>query len=269
MPEFIFHVLTPAELAGARADGAWSAPSLQTEGFVHCCFRHQLSGVLERYFRGAGELIVLELEQRALGRVAVECPPGVAEGFPHVYGPLPLAAVRRALPLHETAAGHVLPPELIDDAAREARELDALLASHPWYEHPEGPRFCETERNEARTLGLWLFTPGRHAAFHRVRNGDELWIAQRGRVVLHQLDARGVLTSTLLGLDVRSGEHAAISVPRDTWQAAELAPGEPFAMGANVCAPPFEFAQWELADVASLGDRWPQHRAFVERLAAR
>ena len=269
MPEFIFHVLTPAELSRARAEGAWSAPSLASEGFVHCCFRHQLSGVLERYFRGAGELVVLELEQRALGCVVVESPPGVAEGFPHVYGPLPLAAVRRALPMHESAAGHALPPELLADAAREARELEALLASRPWYEHPEGPRFCETHRNEARTLGQWLFTPGRHAAFHRVRNGDELWIPQRGRVVLHQIDAEGVLTSSLLGLDARAGEHTALCVPRDTWQAAELCPGEPFALGANVCAPPFEFAHWELGHCATLSARWPQHRALIERLASR
>ncbi len=269
MPEFIFHVLTPGELARARTEGAWNAPSLASEGFVHCCFRHQLAGVLERYFRGAGELIVLELEQRALGRVVVESPPGVAEGFPHVYGPLPLAAVRRTLPMPESAAGHELPRELLADAAREARELETLLASRPWYEHPEGPRFCETHRDEARTLGLWLFTPGRHAAFHRVRNGDELWIAQRGRVILHQLDAQGAHSATVLGLDASVGEQAVVSIPRDTWQAAELAPGESFATGANVCAPPFEFTHWELADTAALGARWPQHRALIERLASR
>lgn len=267
MPESIFHICAPNDAAELHAAGTLRPASLASEGFVHCCFRGQIEGVLQRYFRGAGELALLELDARSVGPTRVEAPPGASEGFPHVYGPLPRAALRRVLALRPESGGHLLPSELAVDDAREAAELDALLASQRWFDHPEGPRFVETQRDEHRTCGLWLFTPGRSAAFHRVRNGAELWIAERGRVLLHVLDSEGTLTTHRLGLDVASGEQPVVAVPCDAWQAAELAPGEPFAMGANVCSPPFEFRAWELGSRVELTARWPRHRALFERLA--
>jgi predicted cupin superfamily sugar epimerase/uncharacterized protein (DUF952 family) len=267
MPEFIFHICSPSEAANLRSTGAVRPASLATEGFVHCCFRGQIAGVLQRYFRGAGELALLELDARSVGPTRVEAPPGASEGFPHVYGSLPLAALRRVHALKPHDGGHALPSELAADDAREAAELDALLASQRWFDHPEGPRFVETQRDAHRTCGLWLLTPGRSAAFHRVRNGAELWIAQRGSILLHVLDSDGAATTHRLGLDVAHGEQPVVAVPRDAWQAAELAPGEPFAMGANVCAPPFEFNAWELGARSALTALWPQHRALFERLA--
>lgn len=113
MSQPLYHVTTRAELDAARESGFLAPPSLAREGFVHCCLREQIAGVLARYFRGAGELVLLEFDGSAVGVVRVEAPPGRSVGFPHVYGPLPLAALRRHFILREAAGGHELPRELV------------------------------------------------------------------------------------------------------------------------------------------------------------
>lgn len=262
----LFHVTTKPELARAERTGALAPSSLASEGFVHCCFRAQLAGVLERYFRGAGELALLELDPRAVGLVRVETPPGAGEGFPHVYGALPLEALRRVHVLEARDGRHELPRELLDATARERRELEALLGAYAWYDHPEGPKFVETQRDEHRTSGHWLFLPGAISAFHRVLNNEELWIAQRGSLRIHVLGADGAHVEHVLGLDVAAGETPVLAVSKGALQAAELCDGESFAFGANVCAPCFHFQEFELAPRAELLARFAQHRELVTRL---
>jgi predicted cupin superfamily sugar epimerase/uncharacterized protein (DUF952 family) len=266
MPLPLFHITTPAELDRARSSGALAPPSLASEGFVHCCFRDQIAGVLGRYFRGAGELALLELDSKLVGATRVESPPGASEGFPHVYGALPLTALRRVFELREREGAFELPEELRAAAASDRRELDELLRAYAWYDHPEGPKFVETHRDEHRTCGHWLFLPGSISAFHRVLNNEELWLAQRGRMLVHTLDERGVHEQHVLGLDVAAGETPVLAIPRGRLQAAEPAPGEPFAFGANVCAPSFHFREFELTPRSELLARHPQHRELVLRM---
>lgn len=262
----LFHITTPGELARAERSGAVAAPSLASEGFVHCCFRDQIAGVLERYFRGEGELALLEFDAHAVGVVRVEAPPGASEGFPHVYGPLPLAALRRRFALESSDSRHELPRELVEASARERRELEALRAAYAWYDHPEGPKFVETHRDAHRTCGHWLFLPGAISAFHRVLNSEELWIAQRGSLRIHVLGADGAHVEHVLGLDVAAGEKPVLAVSQGALQAAELCAGESFAFGANVCAPCFHFHEFELTSRADLLARFPQQRELVLRL---
>ncbi len=266
MPRSLYHVTTPAEFAAARRSSAHTPASLASEGFVHCCYRHQLAGVLERYFRGAGELALLEFDARAVPVVRHEAAPGAVERFPHVYGALPLSALRASFVLEPRGGGHALALEISDALASERRELDALLAAYAWYDHPEGPKFVETHRDEQRTSGHWLFLPGAIRAFHRVLNSDELWLAQRGALRIHVIDEHGAHSEHALGLDLSAGETPVLSIPRGLLQAAELLDGEGFAFGANVCAPPFRFEQFELTPRAALLERFPQHRVLIERL---
>jgi hypothetical protein len=266
MPK-LYHVTTRTELEAARRTGHLAPPSLAEQGFVHACFREQIAGVLQRYFRGASGLALLELERSQCGRVRIESAPGASEGFPHVYGALPLAAVTREFALERAQDGEFeLPRELRNEAARERVELDALLAAYAWYDHPEGPKFVETHRDEHRTSGHWLFLPGAISAFHRVLDSEELWIAQRGRLTVYVIDERGALTEHALGNDVAAGETPVLAIPRGLWQAAELPAGEPFAFGTNVCAPGFCFERFELARRAALSAEFPRHRAWIERL---
>lgn len=89
----ILHIATPAEWAEATATGRVAPPSLAAEGFVHCSTRPQLRGTLARHFAGAGPLVVLVLDEAAIAGDLrwEESVPG--QRYPHVYGPVPVAAV--------------------------------------------------------------------------------------------------------------------------------------------------------------------------------
>ena len=57
----------------------------------------QVGGVIERHWRGAGEIMALTLDpQKLAGRLRVERSAGSGQDYPHLYGELPLAAVLSA-----------------------------------------------------------------------------------------------------------------------------------------------------------------------------
>jgi len=145
--------------------------------------------------------------------------------------------------------------------------LDEILAAYDWYDHPEGPRFVETDRDQHRTSAHWLYMDGAVSVFHRVSDSDELWFIHEGRLLLHMLEPDGRVRTRLLGTDLAAGERPRWSVPRGLWQAAELPPGESCAFGTCVCAPPFTFeGSFELAETDSLLSQWPQHEDLIRRL---
>jgi ligand-binding SRPBCC domain-containing protein len=96
--ETLLHAATLADWEEARRRGAYRAPSLTSEGFIHCSTRAQIGPVLDAFFPGRAGVVVLEIDARQLAEpVRWEPPagPAVARGpFPHVYGEIPLAAVR-------------------------------------------------------------------------------------------------------------------------------------------------------------------------------
>ena len=71
--------------------------TLETAGFIHLSFRHQVPVVAARFYADVQDLLVLTIESDALVgaslEVRVENLEGGAEPFPHLYGPLPLYAV--------------------------------------------------------------------------------------------------------------------------------------------------------------------------------
>jgi glutathione S-transferase len=98
--EPLLHVALRDELEAARGGSHYSPAGFPDEGFVHCCRPGQLAGVLERYFRGRDDLVLLELDPAALdARLVEEDTTGRGERFPHLYGPVPWRAVQRESPL--------------------------------------------------------------------------------------------------------------------------------------------------------------------------
>jgi len=102
--EPLYHVTDRTLWAEAVARGSypWSShgTSYEAEGFVHCAFRHQVRGVIDRYFGRfePEELAALELDP-ALARPVVE--EGTTESFPHLFAPLTQEMVVRELNVHE------------------------------------------------------------------------------------------------------------------------------------------------------------------------
>jgi predicted cupin superfamily sugar epimerase len=143
--------------------------------------------------------------------------------------------------------------------------LDELLSAYNWYDHPDGPKFVETHRNEYRTSGHWLFLPGVVSWFHRVFNNAELWIIHTGRLLVHVLDPDGTHRVLHLGTDLAVGERPVVAVPVGHLQAAEIPEGVPFAFGTNVCAPSFSFEQFEITKREDLLQEFPDYKDLIMR----
>ena len=84
----LFHITTRA--AWDAAVGDYRAPSLAEVGFIHLSTAAQWPVTLARFFAGQTGLVLLELDPTGLD-VRFERADG--DDFPHLYGPLPRAAV--------------------------------------------------------------------------------------------------------------------------------------------------------------------------------
>ena len=92
----IYHITPLNTWREALESGAYSADSLEKDGFIHCCTKDQTDGILKTWFQGESDLVLLEIDQTLLSaEVKYEDSHGSGELFPHIYGPLNLDAVMR------------------------------------------------------------------------------------------------------------------------------------------------------------------------------
>ena len=98
----IYHVTTKQEWNDAKEKGFYTAPSLETEGFIHTSEAQQVKGVLQRYYQGKKDLLKLVIDTEKLtSKLKYELAPSVNENFPHIYGPINLDAVIEAVEIGE------------------------------------------------------------------------------------------------------------------------------------------------------------------------
>ncbi|WP_283134441.1 DUF952 domain-containing protein [Rhizohabitans arisaemae] len=102
----IYHLALERDWESARQAGEYSVSTLgrtlEQVGFVHASADpQQLLRVANTFYRGVAEpLVVLTIAVGLLGHpVADEVPADSDEAFPHVYGPIPVAAVTAVTPL--------------------------------------------------------------------------------------------------------------------------------------------------------------------------
>jgi uncharacterized protein (DUF952 family) len=106
----LYHLALLSDWETARKDGEYRVSTrgvtLDQEGFIHTSFPHQTLGVAERYYADVTEpLVLLHIEEERLTAPwRVDPVAGDAHGFPHVYGPIPVAAVTRTTPVHRDPA---------------------------------------------------------------------------------------------------------------------------------------------------------------------
>jgi len=77
-----------------------SGRTLAEEGFIHLSLARQVRGVASSFYQGR-DVVLLALNPHLLiARVAFEHAPDVDDDFPHLYGPIPRAAIvsARAVP---------------------------------------------------------------------------------------------------------------------------------------------------------------------------
>lgn len=107
----IFHLALPDDWRSARSGDEYTIStrgvSLDDEGFIHCSYPTQIEGVANRFYSDLATLMVLRVDTRRLG-VEVRVEPAIEGGselFPHVYGPIPVAAVVATTPWHRDDDG--------------------------------------------------------------------------------------------------------------------------------------------------------------------
>jgi uncharacterized protein (DUF952 family) len=93
----IYHVTTQPAWQQALQQGFYEAASLSAEGFIHLSTQAQVAGVLERYYKGQTDLLLLHIdESKLLAELKYELAPSINELFPHVYGVINIDAVIKA-----------------------------------------------------------------------------------------------------------------------------------------------------------------------------
>ncbi|MEZ0581125.1 DUF952 domain-containing protein [Nocardioides sp. MH1] len=102
----IFHLALESDWAAAQKAGDYRISTLgrtlAEEGFIHASRGDQWPGVRDRFYGGVTEqLLLLQIDTDLVGVPIVEEPPvpGATETFPHIYGPLPVTAVAKVIPL--------------------------------------------------------------------------------------------------------------------------------------------------------------------------
>jgi uncharacterized protein (DUF952 family) len=103
----LWHIADRTEWEQAEAAGTYERStrgrSLAEEGFIHTSRPDQAQGVADAFFDGADDLVLLRIDpDRVPAEIKVE------GGFPHIYGPLPVAAVTGVTPLHRDATGKLV-----------------------------------------------------------------------------------------------------------------------------------------------------------------
>lgn len=85
----------PAWLTASRAGTFGGSAVDLADGFIHFSTADQVRETARRHFRGVGDLMLLEVDPAALGAPLAWEPSRGGELFPHLYGPMPVSAVRR------------------------------------------------------------------------------------------------------------------------------------------------------------------------------
>ncbi len=104
MTDPLFHLALPDDWADAFATGEYTMSTrgvtLDEEGFIHCSTREQVEATANRFYGDLDQLVLLTIDPELVpSEIRWEPPaPGADELFPHVYGPIPIAAVNLAAP---------------------------------------------------------------------------------------------------------------------------------------------------------------------------
>ncbi len=90
----IYHITTKSAWEEALQAGYYEAESLSKEGFIHTSTFAQVPGVLQRYYQGKVDLLLLHIDESLLkAPLKYELAPSVNEMFPHIFGAINIDAV--------------------------------------------------------------------------------------------------------------------------------------------------------------------------------
>lgn len=120
------------------------------------------------------------------------------------------------------------------------------------------------QRNFSTAIYFLLRSQDR-SFFHRIKS-DELWHFHTGKCLsVFVLDDQG-LTEHKLGPDPDKGESLQVVIPANRWFGAKLSDPDGYTLSGCTVAPGFDFADFELADRASLIKQFPSFAEIIHEL---
>jgi predicted cupin superfamily sugar epimerase len=158
-----------------------------------------------------------------------------------------------------------------------------LIQQYNLQPHPEGGWYKETYKSHElipadalpkrfggnrvfSTAIYFLLEHGNFSAFHRIKS-DECWHFYAGDPLrVYVLQPNGHLDSINLGNDIFQGQQFQYIVPANCWFASRPLPGSSFCFVGCTVAPGFDFADFEMADAASLIVKYPQYQNIIKEL---
>jgi uncharacterized protein (DUF952 family) len=105
----IYHITSREEWKAAQQHGEYTAPSLASQGFIHCSTAAQVLGVANTFYRGQSDLVLLVIDPARLSAELRWEPPDHPNPdadlrelesqrlFPHLFGALNLEAVAQVI----------------------------------------------------------------------------------------------------------------------------------------------------------------------------
>jgi uncharacterized protein (DUF952 family) len=106
----LYKIMTKKQWEQAQANGSFTGSEVDIkDGFIHLSAAHQVRATAEKHFAGQTDLVLVSVEEENLGPMLKW---EVSRGdnlFPHVYGPLPLAAVDHVVALPLINGAHQFP----------------------------------------------------------------------------------------------------------------------------------------------------------------
>lgn len=90
-----FKILTAEQWSAWQQSGTFAgSPVDLADGFIHLSTAEQVQGTLEKHFAGQRDLVLVEVELSVLQDTVKWEPSRGGALFPHVYGQIPIEAVR-------------------------------------------------------------------------------------------------------------------------------------------------------------------------------
>ena len=84
----IYHIATSQEWNLHLTNATYEPDAFSKEGFIHCSTKAQVPGVLQRYYAGVQNLILLHIDESKLTPSLKYEAATNEELFPHVFGPI-------------------------------------------------------------------------------------------------------------------------------------------------------------------------------------
>ncbi len=112
LPDVAFKILSRADWRATLAEGRYDGSAVDiADGYIHLSAADQLEATAAKHYAGQAELMLVEVDLTALGDALIWEPSRGGALFPHIYGPLPVAATRGSRPLSVTADGRMIVEE--------------------------------------------------------------------------------------------------------------------------------------------------------------